>query len=316
LGERLAKLKAQTRHSFFVNLIIRLVKEKPLGTVGAVIVLAMLLVGILANVLAPHGVNETDLASAISPPSPQHWLGTDNVGRDLLTRIIFGARVSMIVGLAGAGLSVLISTIIGITSGFLGGTVDLVTQRIVDAWMCFPALFIILTVMSILGPGLLQVIIVLATSGGIVGSRIVRSAVIAIKENLYVQAATAIGCSSTRILTKHILPSVSAPMIILFTVSMGGMILAEATISFLGYGIPPPLPSWGGMLSGAGRDYMLQAPWMSVWPGLALGIVVYGINMLGDALRDILDPRLRGGLGRYGRSKIKIARRKAQKRST
>ncbi|MBN1643300.1 MAG: ABC transporter permease, partial [Dehalococcoidales bacterium] len=195
---------------------------------------------------------------------------------------------------------------------YLGGTFDMIMQRFVDAWMCFPALFIVLTVMSLLGPGMVQVILVLGISGGIVGSRIIRSAVISVKENLYVKASVAIGCSSTRILFRHILPSVSATMIILFTVSMGGMILAEATVSFLGYGIPPPAPSWGGMLNVGSQQYMLQAPWMSVWPGVALGIAVYGINMLGDALRDLLDPRLRGGLSRYGRGKIKRAKEKTQ----
>jgi len=302
------------RHSLLVDLVIRLVKEKPLATIGGVIVLVMFITGIFADLawlglpevgLAPYGINEPNLLASLKPPSTQYILGTDLIGRDLFSRMIHGARVSMIVGLAGSGLCVLIAMIIGLVSGFLGGKFDIVMQRIVDAVMCFPPLFLYLTVMAMLGRGLLQVILVLGVSRGIRNSRVVRSAVISIKENVYVEAATAIGAPNRRILFQHILPNIMAPVIIIFTISMGGMILSEATLSFLGFGIPPPTPSWGGMLSGQARTYMLMAPWLAVWPGLALSIAVYGINMLGDGVRDILDPRLRGGLGRYGRVKTK-----------
>jgi len=215
----------------------------------------------------------------------------------------------MFVSLGASFLSIVISTLIGIISGYLGGKTDLVIQRFVDAWMCFPPLFIILTVMAIVGPGLLQVIVVLGVLYGIGGSRIVRGAVISIKENIYVDAAVSTGCSTGRLLIRHILPNVMAPTIILFTTRMGAAIIAEASISFLGFGIPPPTPSWGGMLSESGRKYMLQAPWMAIWPGLALSIVVYGINMFGDAVRDLLDPRLRGGIGRYSGAKRKRPKR-------
>ena len=302
------------RHSLLVDLVIRLVKEKPLATIGGVIVLAMFITGIFADLawlglpevgLAPYGINEPNLLASLKPPSTQYILGTDLIGRDLFSRMIHGARVSMIVGLAGSGLCVLVAMIIGLVSGFFGGKFDIVVQRIVDAVMCFPPLFLYLTVMAMLGRGLLQVILVLGVSRGIRNSRVVRSAVIGIKENVYVEAATAIGAPNRRILFQHILPNIMAPIIIIFTISMGGMILSEATLSFLGFGIPPPIPSWGGMLSGQARTYMLMAPWLAVWPGLALSIAVYGINMLGDGVRDILDPRLRGGLGRYGRAKTK-----------
>jgi len=297
------------RHSFLVDVIIRLVKEKPLGAVGGAIVLAMFITGISADFLAPRDRNLISLPDQLSPPSAQYPLGTDNLGRDLLSRIIFGARISMIVGLAASGLSVLTAATIGVVSGFLGGKFDIVVQRFVDAWMCFPWLFIVLSVMSLLGPGLLQVIIVLGLLSGINSSRVVRGAVIGIKENVYVEAARAIGCPTRRILARHIFPNVTAPIIILFTVAMGAMILAEATLSFLGFGIPPPEPSWGGMLSGAGRVYMLTAPWLAIWPGLALSVAVFSINMFGDALRDILDPRLRGGLGRYSKAKAQRAKK-------
>jgi peptide/nickel transport system permease protein len=179
--------------------------------------------------------------------------------------------------------------------------------------MCFPGLVIMLTVIAITGPGLTQVILLLGILGGISGgNRVIRSAVLGVKQNVYVEAAKAVGASDWQIMGKHILSNVMPVVIIGFTLSMGGAILAEATLSFLGYGIPPPMPSWGGMLSGPARNYMEQAPWMAIWPGLALALVVYGMNMLGDGLRDILDPRLRGGLGRYGSPK---ARKQATKAS-
>ncbi|MBI2288670.1 MAG: ABC transporter permease [Chloroflexi bacterium] len=305
-------VQEKKRPPFLVDLFLRLVREKPLGTVGGVVVIILFLTGVFADVLAPYGYNEIVLADRLSPPSARHILGADNLGRDLLSRIIYGARISMYVGLAGSAIDVAIATFIGLISGFFGGKTDITIQRFVDAWLCFPSLFIYLTVMAILGPGLIQVIMVLGVSSGIRSSRTVRSAVIGIKENVYLEAAKAIGAQNRRILTRHILPNVMAPIIIIFTIAMGGMILQESTLSFLGFGIPPPIPSWGGMLSGSGRTYMLQAPWMALWPGLALAIVVYGINMLGDAMRDLLDPRLRGGLGRYSGVKRKMPKQLSQ----
>lgn len=293
------------RRHWLVDLLKRLVKEKPLATFGGVIVLIMFLTGVFANLLAPYGFNEIILADRLDPPSSVHVLGADNLGRDLLSRVIFGARISMIVGVAGAGLSVMVNMLIGIPSGFFGGKFDIIVQRFVDAFLCFPPLILYLTIMAILGTGILPVILVLGVSMGIGQSRIIRAAVIGIKENMYVEAARAIGVPTGRTLIKHILPNIMAPILVVFTVGMGRMILAEASLSFLGFGIAPPTPSWGGMLSGTGRTYMLQAPWMVLWPGLALSLVVYGINMLGDGVRDLLDPRLRGGLGRYGAVKRK-----------
>lgn len=307
-------LSTRKRRSFFYDLFSRLLKQKPLGTFGGIIVVILLLVGIFANVIAPYGYNETYIADRLAPPSIKTWLGADQVGRDVLSRIIYGARISMIVSLATSTISVSISTTIGLISGFLGRKVDLIVQRFVDAWMCFPGIFLILTIMAILGPGLVQVIIVLGIQGGIAGSRVIRSTVLNIKENVYVDAAKAIGCPTRAILARHILPNIMAPIIIMFTTGMGGAIIAEASISFLGWGIPPPHPSWGGMLSTSGRTYMMTAPWLAVWPGLCLSIVVYGINMFGDALRDLLDPRLRGGLGRYSGTKKKLPKQKTPKK--
>lgn len=287
---------------------LRLVREKPLGTFGAISVLLLFAAGISADLIAPHGFNEIYVAPPLTAPSPEVPLGSDNLGRDLLSRIIYGARVSMVVGLSSMTISVGISCLIGIICGFLGGKTDIVMQRFVDAWMCFPGLFIVLSIMSLLGPGMMQLIITLGVMYGIGGSRIVRSAVMGIKNNIYVEASRSIGCSTARTLLVHILPNVAAPIIIMFTTGMGGVILAEATLSFLGFGIPPPTPSWGGMLN-QGRPFMINGPWLAIWPGVALTIVVYGINMFGDALRDLLDPRLRGGLGRYTFRKSKTEKK-------
>jgi len=295
-SERVAGAK---RHSFLVRFLIRLVKEKPLGTVGAVITLLFLLTGIFADLLAPYGMNEcsTDI---LLPASAKFWLGTDQLGRDVLSRVIFGARISVIVGLASAGLAVIVSLVIGIPSGYFGGKLDLIMQRFVDAWMFFPMLLILMVLMSIMGYGMLPIIIIIAIGMGIPGSRIIRGAVMTTRENVYILAAQATGCSTARIFIRHILPNIMAPVITLFSIRVPNAILMEASLSFLGFGIPPPAPSWGGMLTGGERLNVFLGPWVVIWPGVALSIVVYGVNMFGDSLRDLLDPRLRGGVGRYG----------------
>jgi len=295
-----AMVTKSKRRNPLLSFCYRLVKEKPLGTIGGVIVLLLLLVTIFANVIAPYAYDEVHIGDRLQPSSSQYLLGTDMLGRDVLSRVIYGARISLVVGLLGTLLSTIVSVVIGITCGFLGGKFDFAVQRLVDAWMSFPALIILLTVMSLIGPGLLQIIIVLGVSMGIGGSRIIRSAVVGIKENVYVSAAQVVGCSTWRTLTQHIFRNIFAAVIVLFSTNIGGVILAESSLSFLGYGIPPPTPSWGSMISGPGRTYMLVAPWMGLWPGLALGLVIWGTNMLGDAIRDLLDPRLKGGVGRYG----------------
>ncbi len=214
----------------------------------------------------------------------------------------------MIVGLGATALAMLVALLIGVPSGFFGGKFDLVAQRFVDGWICFPPFIIFLFAVSIVGPGMWQLIIAMGLVQGIGVSRVMRSAVIAIRENMYVEAAVAIGSPTAEIMTRHIMPNIMPTVIMIFSATVPGMILGEAALSFLGLGIPPPDPTWGGMLSGSGRSYMFLSPLMSVWPGLALMIVVYGLNIFGDALRDLLDPRLRGAAGRYGGSRKKRAK--------
>jgi peptide/nickel transport system permease protein len=280
--------------------LTRLIKEKPLGTVGAVITLLLLLTGIFANFLAPYGMNEVYVGHDLSPPSVKFPFGTDDLGRDNLSRVIYGARVSVIVGLSGAIISTLISLLIGVVTGYIGGRLDMLVQRAVDIWMSLPSLVLLMIIVTIVGNGMIPIIVVLGLVFGIPGSRIVRGAVIAVKENAYVTAARVIGCRTGRILMRHILRNVLPTAIVLFTVRVPAVILSEASLSFLGFGLPPPTPSWGSLISGVGRVYMFQAPWLVLWPGVALAVVVYGVNMFGDAVRDLVDPRMRGGAGRFG----------------
>lgn len=272
----------------------RLVREKPLGAFGGMLVLVLMLCAIFAHWIAPYPYDETNVRQRLKPPGAQFYLGTDNLGRDVFSRIIYGARISVTVGFGAVTLSILLATIMGVTSGYFGGKVDVFVQRIVDAAMAFPVLVILLSIMAVLGPGLLNVILVLGIVPSANRSRIIRSATLAAKENQYVEAARAVGASHLRIILCHILPNVMAPIIIVGTNALGAVILVEATLSFLGFGVPPPYPSWGEMLSGSGRSYMYKAPWMAIWPGVAISLAVFGFNMLGDALRDLLDPRLRG----------------------
>ena len=288
--------------------LTRLVREKPLGTASGIIALILILVAVFVDVIAPYPIGERHLPDRLQGSSAEYLLGTDHLGRDFLSRIIHGARISLTVGLAATTLNVLVAVLLGGTSGFLGGRLDLVVQRFVDAWMSFPGLLLLLTIISIVGKGLLQLILVLGISGGIVGSRVLRSAVIGVKENDYFQSAVTIGASKWRILLRHVLPNIAAPIIVVFSINVGGVIISEAALSFLGFGLPIEIPSWGGLLSREGRQYMETAPHLAFWPGLALTITVYCFNMFGDAVRDLLDPRLIGGAGRLGAHRTEGAR--------
>jgi len=271
-----------------------LFRRKPLGAMGGVLLAVMVALALGAEWVAPYGFDDADIFARLKPSTATHWLGTDNLGRDLLSRVIHGARVSMAVGFGGVALGLLGAMVVGLFSGYFGGVVDAVIQRVVDAFMCFPLLLVALTIMALLGPGLANVILTLGLVLAVRDSRVIRGAVMSVKLNLYVEAARALGAPHGVILRRHVLPNIFAPVIILATVNLGAVILIEAALSFLGFGVPPPHPSWGGMLSTAGVVHMLRAPWLAFWPGVALSLAVFSANMLGDALRDILDPRLRG----------------------
>ena len=275
--------------------LARFARQKPLGALGGAIVLAMLVMTLFAEQIAPYAYDETIRGARMKPPSAAHWLGTDNLSRDMWSRIVYGARVSVTVGFATIALAITVATAIGVSSAYFGGVYDLVLQRVVDAWLSFPYLIIILSVMAVLGPGRTNLILSVAIIGAATNSRVIRGAALTIMQHQFVEAARAMGCGHARIIVRHILPNVTATIIILATIGLGTVILAESALSFLGFGVPPPYPSWGGMLSGSGRTNMLRAPWMAVWPGVAISLAVFGFNMLGDALRDVLDPRLRGG---------------------
>ena len=285
---------APKRRNKLAEFFIRLVKEKPLGTACGIIILLLIFVAIFGVQLAPYPYKEMHLIDRLQAPSARYLLGTDHVGRDLLSRLIFGARISILVGLTVTTIDVVMSTLIGGTSGFLGGKFDLLVQRWCDGFSVFPGLLLLLTIMSIVGQGLPQIILVLGISGGLNGSRLLRGAVIGIKESDYFQAAEAIGSPRWRTFVRHVMPNITPVVIIIFSISIGGVIMSLASLGFLGYGLPPNIPDWGGMLSREGRRYMEQAPHLALFPGLALTITVYCFNMFGDAMRDLLDPRLRG----------------------
>lgn len=271
-----------------------LVTRKYLGTFGATVLIAMILAAVLADVIAPYDPVAQHLPDKLKAPSAQYILGTDQFGRDLLSRLIYGARTSLYVGIGVVLLGTGAATILGIISGYFGGKLDIIFQRFVDAVQSIPSLVLLLTIVAVIGPGILNIIMALAFRQSISESRIVRSAVLGIKENQYMDAARAVGASSPRILLFYVFPNVTAPIIVLASLTLGQAILAEATLSFLGFGVPPPHATWGSLLSDEGRRFMIAAPWMAIFPGLALSLAVFGINMFGDGLRDVLDPRLRG----------------------
>ncbi|HEY7366347.1 MAG TPA: ABC transporter permease [Methylomirabilota bacterium] len=281
--------------AWYLDVWVQMVRRKPLGTIGGAIVFVMLLGAVLADVLTPYGFAETSLRERFVFMSAGHWLGTDQLGRDLLTRLLYGARISLYVGFGAVALGCGLATLIGVFSGYFGGRVDLLVQRCVDAWMAFPPLLLLMSIMSLVGPSVLNITVVLGVAFGIQNSRIIRAGALAIKEHTYIEGARAAGAGHVRITASHILPNVFPTIIVVATTGLSTVILTEASLSFLGLGIPPPYPTWGGMLSLAGLDHMYQAPWMAIWPAVALSLAVFGFNMLGDGLRDLLDPRQKGG---------------------
>jgi peptide/nickel transport system permease protein len=275
-----------------------LARRKPLGAVSAAVLCVLLGVAVSAPWLAPYdpyklNLNQRGLPIRMQPPNRTFLLGTDPLGRDVLSRIVYGARVSLVVGFASVLIGTVLGTVIGLASGYLEGPIDSVLQRGVDTLMAVPGIVLALAVVSVLGQSLTNVIIVIGLVIAPGASRVVRGAVLVVKQNVFVDAAHAAGATSWRIILRHILPNVFAPILVIATVWLGNAIVIESALSFLGLGTPPPIPTWGGMLSGEGRRNLETAPYLAIFPGLAISIVVLAFNMFGDALRDLLDPRLR-----------------------
>jgi len=269
-------------------------KRKPLGAVSAALLVVLVLTAVFADVLAPYDPLAAHPEIRLSAPSRAHLFGTDDIGRDVLSRIIYGARISLWVGLLAVGIGTVAGMIIGLLCGYCEGRVDLFMQRIMDAVQAIPGLVLALAIVSVLKPNTTNAMLAIAIVIIPGNSRIVRGAVLASKQNRYVEAAQAIGCQHPRIILSHILPNVTAPILIIASIWLGNAILIEATLSFLGLGTQPPIPSWGLMLSSTGRAFMEQAPWLAIFPGLAISLAVFAFNLFGDTLRDAWDPKLRG----------------------
>ena len=269
------------------------VKRKPLGAVSAALIAVIVLTAIFADVLAPYDPLATQPEIRLSPPSADHPFGTDDIGRDVLSRIIYGSRISLWVGLLAVGIGTAVGMVIGLLCGYCEGRVDLALQRIMDAITAIPGLVLALAIVSVLTPNTTNAMIAIAVVIIPGNSRIVRGAVLSAKQNRYVEAAQAMGCRHPRIILTHILPNVTAPILIIASIWFGNAILIEASLSFLGVGTQPPTPSWGLMLSSTGRAFMEQAPWLAIFPGLAISLAVLGFNLFGDTLRDAWDPKLR-----------------------
>ncbi len=274
--------------------VARFCRKKPLGAAGGFLMVVMLLTAVLAGVLQTHDPIDADAADTLARPGRAHWLGADNLGRDIYSRIVHGARVSLIVGAASTLLGSVLGGVIGLLSGYIGGKTDLVTQRLLDILQGLPLLVLALVMSASLGPSIRNVVIAISIPIVPRAARVIRSSVLSIREMQYVEAARAQGCRHLRIAFRHVLPNTMGPFIVLCTAQLGSAILVEAALSFLGLGVPEPYPSWGRMLSLSAAEYAQKAPHLVLFPGIAISLAVFGSNLLGDALRDTLDPRLRG----------------------
>jgi peptide/nickel transport system permease protein len=265
----------------------------PLGAVGAVIMLLFVFAAVFADFITSYSPVTTNSAISLLPPNHAHVLGADAMGRDIYSRIVYGARISLAVGLGSTALGSLFGVSLGLASGYIGGWVDLVIQRVVDVLQAVPLLVLALVMAASLGPALDNTIVAIAIPLVPYTARVIRSNTLALREQPFVEAARAIGMSEFRIAVRHVLPNTIAPLIVIATAQLGAAILTEASLSFLGLGVPEPHPSWGRMLSESAAEYVRVAPWLVIFPGIAISLAVFGTNLFGDALRDILDPRLR-----------------------
>lgn len=272
--------------------ILRRLLRHRAAVLGGLIVLTIVLAALLADVIAPYDPIKGKLADMLKPPSPEHWMGTDEQGRDILSRIIHGSRISLQIGMVAVGISLTVGTTIGALSAYFGGWLDLIVMRIIDILLAFPSILLAIAITAILGPGLTNAMIAVGIVNMPVYARLIRASVLSLREQDFVQAARAAGGGHGRILGRHVLPNALAPLIVQSTLSIGTAMLDAAGLSFLGLGAQPPAPEWGAMLSGA-QVYIQLAPWVVTFPGLAIMLAVLGFNLLGDGLRDVLDPRLR-----------------------
>jgi peptide/nickel transport system permease protein len=271
----------------------RIAREQPLGAISLLVILVYVATALLAPVVATHEPNAIDARATYQRPNGDHLMGTDNYGRDLFSRVVYGTRISVSIGLLTVLFAAALAAAVGGTSGFLGGKIDLVGQRLVDAFQAFPALILAIIVVAVLGASWLNVIVALTLSSWPGSARVIRSQVLSLKETQFVEAARCVGATDGRILLRHLLPNVLPIILVLASASVAAVIVAEATLSFLGLGVPPPTPTWGAILTGA-EKYAQRAPWIGIFPGLAITVAVFAANFLGDAVRDLRDPRLRG----------------------
>jgi peptide/nickel transport system permease protein len=282
----------ELRRSFW-HATLHFCRREPLGAFGMLIVIIMAVTGIFAELIAPYSPTANDFAAMTEAPSWAHWLGTDQFGRDLLSRIVFGARTALIVGLTSAIVGGFAGLVLGVGSAFFGGLLDIWLQRIFDIVMAFPLIILALAMVAIFGTGVHNVIVAITIPLIPRCARVVRSSALAIREIPYVDAARACGFSHSRIILHHMVPNVMAPFLIMLTAFVGQAILAEASLSYLGLGVQEPVPAWGLMLQGGAEEYASTAPWIAIFPGLAIALTVFGVSLFGDALRDVLDPKLR-----------------------
>lgn len=267
-------------------------RTKRLGALGALLVITMVLLALLADLIAPFAVDHQVLTERFQGPSAAHIMGTDNLGRDMFSRVIFGARESLSIALAAAALNLVAATALGTVSAYYGRWFDLLIQRFVDMWISMPGLLVIILFVSVFGPSKLLIILLIGLVGAAATSRIVRGSVLSIKQNQYVESARVVGANDLRIMVRHILPNIAPVIVVFFTINAGVFIITEASLAFLGFGTPPPAATWGRMLN-VSRTFLFE-PWLAFWPGLFLTLTVFGFQVFGDALRDVLDPRQRG----------------------
>lgn len=280
------------KHSYAYAIFWPRLKRNHFALIGGSVVVALFIISLCAPLLAPYDPTAINAWSVLSPPSWHHWFGTDELGRDVLSRILYGSRVSLKVGFVAVGIAVFIGSLVGIVSGYFSGLMDSLLMRLVDIMLCFPSFFLILAIITFLEPSIWYIMMVIGATGWMGVARLVRAETLSIREMDYILAARGIGCSNARIMFRHILPNVLSPVLVSATLGIAGAILTESALSFLGIGVQPPTPSWGNILA-SGKDYIEFAWWLSLFPGLAILVTVLSYNLLGEGIRDALDPRVK-----------------------